>query len=195
VATDAQAAWWGERGLGTIPHALIATFEGDTVEAMRAFARHVPDVPLIGLVDFDNDCVGTSLACAREFGPRLWGVRLDTSSTLVDRSLWDVMGDFTPTGVNSRLVAKVRQALDAEGFQHVRVVCSGGFTAGRIGSFEREGVPVDSYAVGSALLKGSADYTADVVLREGVPCAKVGRHYRPSTRLAPVQLAGGANPN
>jgi nicotinate phosphoribosyltransferase len=190
VATDAQAAWWGERGLGTIPHALIATFHGDTVEAMRAFARHVPDVPLIGLVDFDNDCVGTSLACAREFGPRLWGVRLDTSSTLVDRSLWGDMGDFTPTGVNSRLVAKVRAALDAEGFQHVRVVCSGGFTAGRIGAFEREGVPVDSYAVGSALLKGSADYTADVVLREGVPCAKVGRHYRPSERLTPVRLTG-----
>jgi nicotinate phosphoribosyltransferase len=189
VATDAQAAWWGERGLGTTPHALIATFGGDTVAAMRAFARHIPEVPLIALVDFDNDCVGTSLACAREFGERLWGVRLDTASTLVDRSLWEQLGDFDPTGVNPQLVSNVRRALDAEGFQHVRVICSGGFNAERITAFERAGVAVDSYAVGSSLLKGASDYTADVVLREGRPCAKVGRHYRPSDRLEPVDLA------
>jgi nicotinate phosphoribosyltransferase len=189
VATDAQAAWWGERGLGTIPHALIATFEGDTVAAVAAFARQFPGVPLIALVDFHNDSVATSLACAEAFGERLWGVRLDTSGTMVDRSLWAEMGDFPPTGVNKRLVEKVRGALDAQGFRHVRVIVSGGFTAERIAAFEAAGVPVDSYAVGSALLKGSADYTADVVLREGRPCAKVGRVYRPSARLRPVDLS------
>jgi len=188
VATDAQAAWWGERGLGTIPHALIATFGGDTVAAVAAFARQFPGVPLIALVDFDNDSVATSLACAKEFGERLWGVRLDTSGTMVDRSLWSEMGEFAPTGVNRRLVEKVRQALDDEGFGHVRVIVSGGFTAERIAAFEATGVPVDSYAVGSSLLKGSADYTADVVLREGRPCAKVGRVHRPTTRLRPVDL-------
>ena len=188
VATDAQAAWWGERGLGTIPHALIATFGGDTVAAVAAFARQFPGVPLIALVDFDNDSVATSLACAKEFGERLWGVRLDTSGTMVDRSLWSEMGEFAPTGVNRRLVEKVRQALDDGGFGHVRVIVSGGFTAERIAAFEATRVPVDSYAVGSSLLKGSADYTADVVLREGRPCAKVGRVHRPSARLQPVDL-------
>jgi nicotinate phosphoribosyltransferase len=188
VATDAQAAWWGERGLGTIPHALIATFGGDTVAAVAGFARQFPGVPLIALVDFDNDSVATSLACAKAFGERLWGVRLDTSGTMVDRSLWGEMGEFVPTGVNRRLVEKVRQALDDEGFSHVRVIVSGGFTAERIAAFEATEVPVDSYAVGSSLLKGSADYTADVVLREGRPCAKVGRLHRPSTRLQPVDL-------
>jgi len=188
VATDAQAAWWGERGLGTIPHALIATFGGDTVAAVAAFARQFPGVPLIALVDFDNDSVATSLACAKEFGERLWGVRLDTSGTMVDRSLWSEMGEFAPTGVNRRLVEKVRQALDDGGFGHVRVIVSGGFTAERIAAFEATRVPVDSYAVGSSLLKGSADYTADVVLREGRPCAKVGRIHRPSARLQPVDL-------
>jgi nicotinate phosphoribosyltransferase len=189
VATDAQAAWWGERGLGTTPHALIATFGGDTVAAMEAFARHIPEVPLVALVDFDNDCVGTSLRCARAFGERLWGVRLDTAGTMVDRSLWEQLGDFAPTGVNPRLVWNVRRALDAEGFRHVRVIVSGGFNAQRITEFEQLGVPVDSYAVGSSLLKGEGDYTADVVLREGQPCAKVGRHYRRSERLEPVDLS------
>src|SRR6266545_3334965 len=147
VATDAQAAWWGERGLGTIPHALIAVFNGDTVAATGAFERQMPNVPLIALVDFDNDSVATSL-------------------------VW-----------------KVRQALDAEGFAHIRVIVSGGFTAGRIAAFEAGGVPVDSYAVGSSLLKGECDYTADVVLRQGRPCAKAGRRYRPSDRLEEVDLA------
>jgi nicotinate phosphoribosyltransferase len=189
VATDAQAAWWGERGLGTIPHALIAAFSGDTVAATAAFARHIPNVPLIALVDFDNDSVATALACAHAFGERLWGVRLDTSNVMVDRSLWGEMGDFAPTGVNPRLVLKVREALDAEGFGHIRVIVSGGFNAERIAAFEAAKMPVDSYAVGSALLKGECDYTADVVLREGRPCSKVGRRYRPSDRLEGVDLA------
>jgi nicotinate phosphoribosyltransferase len=188
VATDAQAAWWGERGLGTIPHALIAAFAGDTVAATAAFARHIADVPLIALVDFENDSVRTALTCARAFGERLWGVRLDTSSLMVDRALWGEMGDFVPTGVNPRLVWKVREALDAEGFGHIRVIVSGGFNAERIAAFEAAKVPVDSYAVGSSLLKGEGDYTADVVLREGRPCTKTGRRHRPSDRLEQVDL-------
>ena len=183
----------GERGLGTIPHALIATFRGDTrghAGLRPPHPRGAPDRPGRLLQRLRRDLPGLCQGLRR---PAL-GARLDTSSTLVDRSLWQEMGDFNPTGVNSRLVAKVRQALDAEGFEHVRVVCSGGFTAERIAAFEREGVPVDSYAVGSALLKGSADHTADVVLREGVPCAKVGRRHRSSDRLQAVHLAPQPGP-
>jgi nicotinate phosphoribosyltransferase len=187
VATDAMAAWWGEKGLGTIPHALIAAYGGDTVAATAGFARHVPDADLIALTDFNNDCVADSLACARAFGDRLWGVRLDTSGTMVDRSITpDRMGDFDPTGVNVTLVRLVRQALDAEGFGHVRIIVSGGFTAERIAAFEAERAPVDAYAVGSALLRGSCDFTADVVAVDGREMAKAGRRFRPNIRLEPV---------
>ncbi|MBW3533662.1 MAG: nicotinate phosphoribosyltransferase [Gemmatimonadetes bacterium] len=187
VSTDAQASWWGSRGMGTVPHALIAAFGGDTVAATRALARQMPpDVNIIALVDFDNDCVGTSLAVARAMGDRLYGVRLDTSAQLVDASLLDSMGDFDPTGVNPRLVHQVRDALDAEGFGHVRIVVSGGFDAGKIRAFEDAGVPVDSYGVGSSLVQGSFDYTADVVKVDGRPLAKVGRGYRPNSRMARV---------
>jgi nicotinate phosphoribosyltransferase len=138
------------------------------------------------LVDFDNDSVNTAIAVADALGDRLWGVRLDTSERLVDRSLWDDMGEFRPTGVNAALVRKVRAALDAAGHERIRIVVSGGFTATRIAEFEREGVPVDSYGVGSSLLRGSNDFTADVVLVDGRPCAKVGRQYRPNPRLERV---------
>ena len=111
------------------------------------------------------------------------GVRLDTSSTMVDRALWSETGDFVPTGVNRRLVEKVRKALDDHGFGHVRVIV---WRLHRRADRRLRGhrVPVDSYAVGSSLLKGSADYTADVVPREGRPCAKVGRFYRPRAALS-----------
>jgi nicotinate phosphoribosyltransferase len=138
------------------------------------------------LVDFENDSVRTSLEVARALGPRLWGVRLDTSESLVDRSLWDDMGDFDPRGVNEHLVRKVRAALDREGFENVNVVVSGGFTAEKITAFEERGVPVDAYGVGSSLIRGENDFTADVVLGDGVEVAKVGRRVRPNPRLERV---------
>ncbi len=135
------------------------------------------------LVDFENDSVRTALEVAEALGDQLWGVRLDTSGTLVDRSLWDEMGTFTPTGVNPRLVEKVRHALDAGGFPDVRIVASGGFDAERIARFEEQGVPVDAYGVGSSLIRGRNDYTADIVMVDGRPCAKVGRQLNPNPRL------------
>ena len=147
VSTDAQASWWGSEGLGTVPHALIAAFDGDTVEATRALAGEMPEGgPIITLVDFDNDCVGTSLAVARALGPRLFGVRLDTSESMVDRSIVPLMGTFDPRGVNPQLVRNVRAALDAEGFGHVQIIASGGFDSAKIRRFESEGVPVDDMA-------------------------------------------------
>jgi nicotinate phosphoribosyltransferase len=96
------------------------------------------------------------------------------------------MGDFRPTGVNARLVWKVRNALDAHGFERVRIVVSGGFTVEKIRSFEEEEVPVDAYGVGSSLIRGSNDFTGDIVLTDGNPSAKAGRHYRDNPRLALV---------
>jgi nicotinate phosphoribosyltransferase len=187
VSTDAQASWWGGRGIGTVPHGLIAAYGGDTVKAATVFAsRFHEEMNITVLVDFENDSVKTALEVAEALGPKLWGVRLDTSETLVDRSLLDEMGGFRPTGVNPRLVEKVRHALDRGGFPGVRIVASGGFTVQRIRDFEAAGVPVDAYGVGSSLIRGQNDFTADVVRLDGRPCAKVGREYSPNPRLERV---------
>jgi nicotinate phosphoribosyltransferase len=184
VTTEEQASWWGGSGLGTVPHALIAAYGGDTVAAAEHFAKWASDdMNVTVLVDFENDSVRTALDVAHALGPRLWGVRLDTSEAIVDRSLWEEMGDFKPTGVNPRLVWKVREALDREGFDSVRIVVSGGFTVEKIHAFEEDDVPVDAYGVGSSLIRGSNDFTADIVLTDGKPSAKVGRLYRPNSRL------------
>jgi nicotinate phosphoribosyltransferase len=188
VSTDAQASWWGGRGVGTVPHGLIASFGGDTVEASLAFAdRFAEEMNVTVLVDFDNDSVRTALEVADALGERLWGVRLDTSERMVDRALWEDMGDFPPAGVNEVLIRRVRDALDEAGHGRVKIVASGGFDARKIRHFEALGSPVDAYGVGSSLVRGANDFTADVVLLDGQPAAKAGRRWRPNARLEPVE--------
>jgi nicotinate phosphoribosyltransferase len=187
VSTDAQASWWGGRGVGTVPHALIGAYAGDTVAAARTFANsYAHEMNVTVLVDFENDSVRTAVAVADALGDQLWGVRLDTSESLVDRALADDPDAPKLTGVNEELARRVRAALDAAGHQRVKIVVSGGFDAEKIARFEAAQAPVDAYGVGSSLLRGGNDFTADIVLVEGRPCAKVGRAYRPNPRLERV---------
>lgn len=207
VSSDAAGAWWGARGVGTMPHALIAAFEGDTVAATLAFARYLreqePGVAIMSLVDYQNDAVTTSLEVARamraEFGDGvLSAVRVDTSERLIDASLIgdpEVWGRAKLTGVNPYLVRKMRRALDAEGFSYVGIVASGGFTPAKIERFESEGVPVVAYGVGSSLLGHSEagsgllnnfDFTADLVKLNGKAEGKIGRTWRENPRMVRV---------
>jgi nicotinate phosphoribosyltransferase len=188
VSTDAQGVFTGKKGVGTIPHALIAAYGGDTVAAALAVARILPaNVPLIALVDYHNDSVAESLAVARALEGRLSAVRLDTSEFMVDSSLWHSMGAFLPTGVNSPLVWNVRNALDAEGFGEVKIVVSGGFDVGRIRAFEEDGVPVDAYGVGASVHVGRWEFTGDIVQLDGVAQAKAGRELRANARMERVK--------
>lgn len=190
VSTDAQGEWWGGKGGGTVPHALIAALGGNTVEAIRVFGQAYPSVNLVALVDFDNDCATTALECARALEDRLWAVRLDTSENMVDKSIHPRMGAMRPTGVIPELVETVRETLDRNGFEHVRIIVSGGFTPERIAAFETRKAPVDAYGVGSYFLSGGYDFTADVVETDGVACAKAGRQRRDNPRLQRVPSPG-----
>src|SRR5688572_26644522 len=136
VSTDAQASWWGGRGVGTVPHGLIAAYSGNTALAARKFAdRFSRDMNVTVLVDFVNDSVRTALEVAEALGDDLWGVRLDTSDKLADESLRRLHGDGAPTGVAAELVELTRSELDKAGFPNVKIVVSGGFTADRINAF------------------------------------------------------------
>ena len=205
VSSDAGGAWWGTSGVGTMPHAIIAAFGGDTVAATLAFARYCreqePEVGVVSLVDYHNDVISESLAVARAMrdvygAGSLAAVRVDTSESLVDRALKDaaaVQGEKGLTGVNPILVRQLRRALDDAGFPEVGIVVSGGFTAAKIQRFESEEVPVTGYGVGSSLLGhnhgisdgllSAFDFTADIVRVDGRPESKEGRGFSPNPRL------------
>jgi len=212
ISTDAQGEWWGSEGLGTIPHGLIAAYNGDTVKATLKFAELMPVyIKRVALVDFDNDCANTAWDvaeamweryCGSEMDDRfkLYGVRLDTSGNMVDKSIAEDMedneylGDFKPTGVNARLVKDVRDALDRLGmlknsqyFFNLRIIVSGGFNPQKILKFEKNKIPADVYGVGSSLFNGNFDFTADVVQifekNKWIHCAKKGRRFRENKRL------------
>jgi len=186
VSTDANAAWWGARGEGTIPHGLIAAYNGDTVRACVAFDRYMPkSIKRIALVDFENDCVKTSLDVAEALGKRLWAVRLDTALDLHDKSVKS--RSRSSLGVSPELVWNVREALDANGFKFVKIVVSCGFDEERIRMFNQRKVPYDLVGVGSAFFKLKRDFTADIIMVDSKPCAKVGRHYNPNPRLRLVK--------
>ena len=172
-----------------MPHGLIAAFGGDTVAAAQAWAdRFADEMNVTVLVDFENDSVRTALEVADALGDRLWGVRLDTSELMVDRALWHEMGDFKPTGVNPELVEKVREALDAAG--HERRAHRGLRRVRRrrrSGEFESVGAPVDAYGVGSSLVQGANDFTADVVRVDGGATApRPARRFSAEPRLERV---------
>lgn len=182
VSTDAQGYWWGHKGIGTVPHGLIAAYGGDTTQACVAFDKYMPkDIKRIALVDFKNDSIKTSLEVAKALGRRLWGVRLDTAEDIRDKC---ITGKGPSSyGVCPELARKVRKALDKNGFDYVKIIVSCGFTAEKIRYFKKMKVPFDAVGVGSALFRKRIDFTADVVKVNGKPYAKVGRHYNPNPRL------------
>jgi nicotinate phosphoribosyltransferase len=84
-------------------------------------------------------------------------------------------------------VFEVRRRLDQAGAQHVKISVSGGFSAEKIRLFEERKAPVDVYAIGERFLRGSTPFTSHLVgYYEGdafVPCATVGREFRPNAKL------------
>jgi len=230
VSTDAQGDWWGGAGGGTVAHAAIATFLGDSAELMVRFAEtQPPEIPRIALVDFHNDSVRDALAVLRALFDRyreladrglerdaerfrLYGVRLDTSGSMRDESIPECDDPSQGLGVTPELVDIVRGEIDRapEGWdlpdawrerayrycRSVKIVATGGFDADRISRFERRGVPVDIYGVGSWLLSScrgcgtNNDFTADVVRvmvnGEWIDMAKAGRRPGNNDDLKPV---------
>ena len=173
--------------VGTMPHALIAAFNGDTAAASIAFAAARPKEKNWALVDFHNNCAKTAVEVYKALadkGLHLEGVRLDTSEKLIDDGIYDkfkpgVLGLY---GVCVPLVEHVRQSLNEAGAKHVKICVSGGFNAPKITEFETAGAPVDVYAAGESTISGANPFTSDIVrVLNGLQwanVAKIGRGFK-----------------
>lgn len=187
-STDAQGLYVGIKGMGTMPHALIAMCDGDLVKACELYHHTFPKEKISALVDYTNDCVNESLRVARHFKEKLGAVRLDTSLSLLDEHFVR-QKDLDPLnkGVSAKLVFAVREALDKEGFNYVKIVVSSSFSPEKIKDFVSKKVPVDLFGVGSYIVNTkSVGFTGDVVVVNGLPQAKVGRREYFSDRLQKV---------
>ncbi|MGL5643551.1 MAG: nicotinate phosphoribosyltransferase [Metamycoplasmataceae bacterium] len=166
---------------GSIPHILIQHFNGDLVAAMKAYMETFPEEKeFIALVDFNNDVISDSLAVLKEFGNKLWGVRIDTSINMVDKMFENEEPKY---GVNVEQVKRLRIALDENNGKHVKIIVSSGFTPEKIEEFENNNAPVDSYGVGEYILKINIGFSCDAVLIDNKEVAKVGRGYRENKKL------------
>lgn len=204
-ANDATAHYFGrERGLGTMPHALIG-YAGSTVRAAEMFAETFPDEPLTVLVDYFGREITDSLAvCDRladwAAGGRL-ALRLDThggrfiegldpqeSYAVLERhvptSIRRYRSDselrhLTGTGVSAAAIFYLREQLDQAGHDKVRIVASSGFSVDKCKVMADVGAPIDVIGTGSHLPENWKETyaTADVIEYSGVPQVKVGREF------------------
>lgn len=188
-STDAMGYWWGGKGMGTMPHALIQICNGDIIKASDLYLKSFPEEKVTALIDYHNNVVHDSLMLARHLKDKLKAVRIDTSKSLIDHYFDDKdTSSFDPHGVCKELVFALREALDKEHFEHVKIIVSSGFDEKKILDFEKNKVPVDTYGVGTNLLKINVGFTGDLVELNGLPQAKEGRANIPSSRLERVVL-------
>lgn len=204
-ATEATAHYFGrDRGLGTMPHALIG-YAGSTVRAAEMYAESFPDQDLIVLIDFFGQEITDSLAVCRRF-PGLAaegriGLRLDThggrfiegmdpqeSYAVLERNAPVAVRRYrseielrylTGTGVSAAAVFHLREKLDEAGFGKVRIVASSGFSVQKCKVMADVGAPIDTIGTGSFLPETWAETyaTADIIAYEGKTSVKAGREF------------------
>ncbi len=189
-STDAQGAWVGVKGMGTMPHALIEMCHGDVVKACLLYHECYKDAPVVALIDYHNNVVRDSVDAFLRLNGLLSGVRVDTSKALVDHYFdGKDTSSFDPHGVCKELIFALREALDQAGGSKVKITVSSGFTAKKIEEWTRIGVPVDTYGVGTSLIANDTlGYTGDLVAIDGTPEAKEGRREIDNPKLKPVKL-------
>jgi nicotinate phosphoribosyltransferase len=145
--------------MGTIPHSLVLVI-GDTVEALRAFHEVIdPKVRRVALIDTLQDEKFEAIRVAEALGKDLYAVRLDTPSSR--------RGDFF------RILEEVRWELDYRGFDHVKLIASGGIDEHEI---LRLNPLVDAYGVGTAIANAPVlNFALDIMEIDGRPMAKRGK--------------------
>ncbi len=201
---DAAHFFGGGSGLGTMPHALIG-YAGSTVRAAEMFNQTFPDEPVTVLVDYFGREVTDSLAVCRRFpdiaAAGKLSVRIDTPGGRFVEGLdppasYAVLERYAPrairgyrseeelrylvgTGVSASAIFHLRERLDSQGFDKVRIVASSGFSPAKCRVMAEAGAPIDVIGTGSYLPgRWSETYaTADIVEYDGVQRVKVGREF------------------
>ena len=204
-ANDGTAHWFGAaRGFGTMPHALIG-YAGSTLRAAEMFHETFPEQPLTVLVDYFGREITDALAVCRRFAglaaAGTLSVRLDTHGGRFLEGLdpaesYAVMERHAPgairryrsdtelraivgTGVSAAAIWRMRESLDAAGFEGVKIVASSGFGVDKCRVMADAKAPIDVVGTGSFIpeIWTETYATADIVEYDGTPSVKLGREF------------------
>ena len=204
-ATDATAHYFGQnKGLGTMPHALIG-YAGSTVRAAEMFVETFPGEDLVVLADYFGREVSDALAVCERFSDMVAAgqvsFRLDTpggrfieglepaaSYAVLERNVPDAirghrtdaeLRDLIGPGVSAAAAWHFRERMDAAGYQKAKIVASSGFGPAKCHAFALAKTPIDVVGTGSYLPdRWTETYaTADIVAYDGVPRVKFGREF------------------
>jgi nicotinate phosphoribosyltransferase len=204
-AADATAQYFGQnKGLGTMPHALIG-YAGSTVRAAEMFREEFPDEPMTVLIDYFGQEITDALAVGRRFpelaAPGQLAVRMDTpggrycegldparSYEVIERHApQSILGYRTEeelrylvgTGVSGAAIWLMRQKLDEAGLSGIKIVASSGFGPAKCRMMAAAHAPIDVIGTGSYLpeLWSETYATADIIAYDGKPMVKAGREF------------------
>jgi len=185
VSTDAQGLWFGGKGMGTMPHALIQICGGDVCKASDIYLKSFPNDKITALIDYHNNVCRDAIILADHLKEKLNAVRVDTSLSNIDHYFDDKdTSGFDPHGVCKELIFALRKTLDDHGYNYVKIVVSSSFNAEKIKEWKRLNVPVDLYGVGTYFVNNTTcGFTGDLVMLDGKHEAKEGRDNYPNKRL------------
>ncbi|MEC8109690.1 MAG: nicotinate phosphoribosyltransferase [Pseudomonadota bacterium] len=204
-AADATAHFFGkDKGAGTMPHALIG-YAGSTVRAAELFHQTIPDAPLTVLIDYFGTEITDALAVAIRFkelaatgrlsvrvdthgGRYVEGLDTQSSYAVLERNVPKALRGYRTddelrlllgTGVSAAAIWHLREQLDMNGFEQVKIVASSGFGPDKCRVFASANAPINVIGTGSFLPQvWSETYaTADIVAYDGQSRVKAGREF------------------
>ncbi len=182
--TDAQVNLINDKAvkvIGTLPHAIFQQFRNNVKEIIEKYNELFSD--LILLIDFENDVIKT-LESIKNYFHLLKGVRIDTSINLIDKSIEKLnILDNEKYGVNIHLINLVRNFLDQNNGNHIKIVISSGLNLEKIKELEELKAPVNFYGVGAYFNGQSTHFTCDLVKINGDNFAKIGRKYLDTKKM------------
>jgi nicotinate phosphoribosyltransferase len=204
-AAAATAPFFGsDRGLGTMPHALIG-YAGSTVRAAEMFNETFPDEPLTVLVDYFGRETSDAVAVCHRF-PELAAAgrlafRMDTPGGRYCEGL-DLAGSYevlernapqsirgyrtetelrylVGTGVTAAALWRMREVMNEAGFPNTKIVASSGFSPEKCRMMAAANAPIDVIGTGSYLpeLWSETYATADIIAYDDRPMVKAGREF------------------
>jgi nicotinate phosphoribosyltransferase len=204
-AAEATARFFGhDKGLGTMPHALIG-YAGSTLRAAEMFRETFPNEPLTVLVDYFGHETSDAVAVCRRF-PDLaaegrLAFRMDTPGGRYCEGLdvarsYEVLERNAPrsirgyrteaelrhligTGVTAAALWHMRERLNEAGFPNAKIVASSGFGPEKCRMMAAASAPIDVIGTGSYLpeLWNETYATADIIAYDGEKRVKAGREF------------------